>query len=224
MALPKLAGVPVGSEVDPCCCDLPEDCCLYPWPDPDGTPLYPATDLPDTVVGSFFGGGEYTSSRSGYEYYFSGTDWSGSHPDYVWTPIKYDGISADIWGLYYIDPIDGSKHYASNGSLCGIVTIVSEGNPDGYIHDEFAGTYLVTDEFANEVTVTRQSLCEWTGIFHADIGDVTWRLFYDDGAVPSAFNYKWRIDLGGSTATKDDPQSSPVGEYKILGSLIVTVS
>lgn len=61
----KLSGGKVilkGGKASCSCCDAA--CCLYPWPDSSGAPLYPATDLPNNVriVGP---GVDFTAANNG---------------------------------------------------------------------------------------------------------------------------------------------------------------
>ena len=138
MATVKLSGGKVvlkSGKVSCSCCDAA--CCLYPWPDPDGTPLYPDTDLPDSVV---VNGDTYT--RSGYRFEFDSDHY-----------IDATELGIPFWGLF----INGDA--TANTCLIGLY---EEGVFTATVEDEFANTYTVngTD------TITRDpatNLCLWSG-------------------------------------------------------------
>jgi len=100
-----------------------------------------------------------------------------------------------------------------------------EEEPFDWVIDQFADTYTVSYE-GDSATVTRQSLCIWTGETIDEEGTtVRWRLEYVSINDPDAqANYKWIASIQGLTTIagiKIPPQNSPVGTYGLAG---ITVS
>ena len=182
----KLAGVPAGSEVDPCCCD----CCLYPWPDPDGVaggPFYPATDLSATLTVVIEG--ETVTLTKGSGYHYDGT--------LLGFDVTLDAI-VDSWELVVV----GAPDFDWSG-LCLVGAYGSASQQDLEVEDQFPDTLTVSGD-----TITRTDLCTWTG---PKTGGGTWTLSYG-----SPTPYKWHLKSTGPTPTSDDktaPHSSPAGTY-----------
>lgn len=207
-----LAAVPTGSEVDPCCCPAAE-CCLYPWPDPDGDfggPFYPDTDLPatlDVTLGGTYGGETATLTRTGYVY--SGT----STPSGFTVEIR-PGLLVDGEDYFWHGSVDGDG--ATFACLIGAWATAEI----ALVEDVFTDTYTATYGGYDPITITRQNLCEWTGNGVGTEGQLyTVRVYYE----PS--DYKWHVEvvIDGSTNfdwVKDDPQDSPEGDFE--GNLVVT--
>jgi hypothetical protein len=214
MAL-QLPWVPAGGT--PCCC--PADCCLYPWPDPDGTPLYPDTDLPDTVV-VFFGGDSAVFTRSGYSY--TGTLDYGTPTNFILDPSLPSPFDGNWW---LIEEGQTVPQQETNVSC-----LIAE-NVSAQYEDEFADTYTVQHDSIPTYngTVTRESLCVWKSsqwdAAEADcavvvaLGKPVYKIFYNSGS------YQWEMELIEpdpptcifSTVVKDPPQSSPAGTYGPFG-------
>lgn len=173
----------------------PVACCLYPWPNPDDeSPLYPATDLPESITVSF-GGSDYTFTRSGYVY-------TGSIGDDAYIVSAQDPGSS-IWVLQRTETID---NVASSGCLIGTDWI-----PETYsVSDTFSNSYIATYD-GNDIEITRQSLCVWSG----SIEGVNIILRYDDSS------YVWRLlrqaDGGEVSDINQDGQSTPIGDYGATG-------
>lgn len=208
----RVSWVKTGSETDPCCCGE-GDCCLYPWPDPLGTPLYPDTDLPDTVVwhdAAIDPPEDITLTRSGYEY--SGT---GSTGDYSIT-----ALSGDAFWSAQGPPIDGEDRVSIlSGCLIGD-TFESELMQ---VSDEFLATYNVhiepviggpwEDLSPVDTTISRVSNCCWEWDDPAAVADYgplsAWSFCYG-GNTDIASLYKWSL---GPSTDKNNPQNSPEGDY-----------
>jgi hypothetical protein len=181
-----------------CTCCAP-DCCLYRWPDPDGTdggPYYPETDLPDTVI-------------------FSGETLSHDAGDYQFTGSTYYIVAGTTqWEVRLV----------SDDSLVQEQDCLIENG----VEDEFSDTYSVdvsVDIFPPgedpvlvefTMTITRQSLCRWTWTYSDGYGNYTVNVFHDDFLTSP--NYPWKFEIfkpydGVDSGEKNAPQSSPVGAY-----------
>ena len=155
-------------------CDPCVGCCLFPGIEYEGSQIYPPDDLPDAIVI-----GAEVLSRS--YVYFVGTNWEVA-------PYGETGL----WQLYPIGSNTPTPGPASGGtSRCLIGTYGSV-----EVTDQFADTYTLTNLGGPDVTLTRQSLCTWTGGGHT----------LDYGI---SNDYLWSVD----GAIKDDPQSDPKGYY-----------
>lgn len=183
--------------------------------------LYPDTDLPDTLAINACGV-LTTLTRSGYTY--TGT-LSGGRSIYI------DPTASAFGWQMYIDPDDFL------GSGCFYAPVATD---EGYPHTCLIGDYqstslvagcscsgpiVVTDNFADTYTihdptstisdggdfvVTRESLCVWGGMA-MESGVLTRITLYYQNDLPVA-KPKWQISHG-PTVQKDDPQSSPDGNY-----------
>lgn len=177
-----------------CCCS----CCLYPWPDPTGSPKYPDTDLPAKIATTV-------------------TLDKGINPAVTTTPPSYviaagnyvyqeesvpgagvgDTIWADASGVWKWASFDTtvSPWTLITGPSDGPCLIGTEGATDF-----FNPTYTVTDGTTTD-TVTNPnpfSTCTWTGAHFT--------LSYN------ATTFKWVVS-GPTSGAKNPPQSSPVGSY-----------
>jgi hypothetical protein len=196
------------------CCG--QHCCMYPA-QAFFDSLYTFDDLPDVV--------DYTDIFSS----FSLNKLTNPEP-YSGGLKYYQGQSEDAFIWLMPDAIDdGNAAWASgpgtggfSGSRC---LIFGEPGVTVSISDQFADTYMVSYEGAS-ATVTRQSLCTWTGETIDEEGTtVRWRLDYVSMNNPEApANYKWLVSIQGLTTIggiKIPPQNSPVGTYGLAG---ITVS
>lgn len=210
-----------------CCCGTA--CCMFPYPyDPTGTTeLYPATDLPETIVytpgfDNFDEGIPVTLTRSGY--HFSGNGPSGhvhtisaeTSPYQAWT--NWD----EITGLMLACLITGDGNLTS-------------GNDQ--IEDQFLGTYTITGFSTaqsseglyiyggpSSIPLDRESLCVWSGTMSASwtfepspsvhqegSGTVTIKLIYD----VTGWFITFAVSLGSINFHQvEDPHPSPVGTYQ----------
>lgn len=178
-------------------------CCLYPWPgDPGaGTPLYPATDLPDTLNLVSDGSGSipagtyvftkdptapsYTTTISGTTAFLFG---QGGPPASPW-PSSLWSVSSDF-GVFV-------------NERCSVVQPPGSYSPDLSITDNFTPTYTVNG--VDTVTRVAASSCKWTG---PKTGGGMWRLEYGQ-ATP----FTWHLHSASSDDDKTAPQSSPAGTY-----------
>ncbi len=166
-------------------------CCLYPWPDPDGTeggPFYPPEDLPDAIdivdnLGVFI---EVATHNAG-TYTYTGTTYN----------IR---AGANQWEVQFPSPFGPWNGYG--GCLIR----------DDVAKDQFSNAYTVTDETFTipDFTITRQSQCLWTGIST----DGAVRVEYNNVL---GFPYKWVISFVGGPLPHDDPQTGPSGHYGTAG-------
>lgn len=146
------------------------ECCLYPWPDPDGTPLYPATDLPDTLTLTLCGV-EYTLNKvsplSAFPYSYD-----------VDPPISVGGdggdgvVSAQLvgsrWELVYVSGACSYRGPESTGPSCLVGSYSNDGSAEGAgccvgevtVEDNFADTYIIHSGEGDLVS-TRVGLCRW---------------------------------------------------------------
>lgn len=185
-----------------CCCE-PAACCLYPWPDPEGTPLYPSSDLPDEID---FGGTILTKS-GGYSYGGDG------NPN-----IKVDAIGS--WKYDYF-----GDEYGFMPCLTGVLT-----PSEIVIEDTFPDELTFSETGTGSCTLNRVSTCCWEGTLEytnefSEPVSVAITLCYtatDPGGdiLPSGWPGKpcWLLTYGngGSSYVKDDPQSSPDGNYDTM--------
>ena len=196
--------VNTGSETDPCCCD----CCLYPWPDPDGVaggPFYPATDLLDELEissdpATVPANGTYT--RSGWKFV-------GPYiVDGEWTK-HYEIFPSNVgWELRFT-----TTEYVGDFFVVITFPCLIEFGPPDIIYIELADLFPDILTVSGD-TITRVTECTWTG---PKTGGGTWTLSYGNPTP-----YKWHLKSTGPTPTSDDktsPQSSPDGTY---GSITVS--
>lgn len=162
----------------------PSTCCLYPWPDPLGSPLYPPEDLPDqiTVNGETWNRDPLMAGGYGYQGVSGGID----------------ALSTGL-GWRFLDE-DGNEIAFTEQSptecFIGFYIITADGGILMQVADLFSDTYTV-----NGIdTVTRTNLCTWTG---PKSGGGTWTLQYDSSS------YVWKLNGVAKTA----PQSSPAGTF-----------
>jgi hypothetical protein len=185
----------------------PEECCWYPWPNP-GDPLYPDTDLPESV--------RYVVEGSTLDtlYYVGGYRYEGT--TYAISAYPPDGWEGEwiTWRRSFID--DDSSVLGMFG--CLIVDDFVDGVPVN-IEDEFSETYqadFIYDEIPYSIALIRQEgeegECDlWAGFewpFEVQIRKdpdeyVNWEFEVLD-VVTESFS---------AILPKSDPQSSPVGTY-----------
>ena len=193
MATIKLSGGKVvlkSGKVSCSCCE--ELCCLYPFPEPSGTPLYPDTDLPDAILWVGLDGpgmpGTVTLTRAAYVF-------DGSYIDSITaveiklriTPyIDVTGAQA-AWN-FEVDPDNGGGYVVTIFADCLIFPTYSE--------DLFPNTLTVngTDAITRDPAL---NLCLWTG--------GSWTLRYN------STTYKFQLN----GVEKDDPQNTPIGTYGV---------
>jgi hypothetical protein len=124
-------------------------------------------------------------------------------------------------------PIWRGSEVANEGEQYGACLFAPKFNdPLDYfrLEDQFADTYTMSYEGAS-ATVTRQSLCTWTGETIDEEGTtVRWRLDYVSMNNPEApANYKWLVSIQGLTTIggiKIPPQNSPIGTYGLAGIIV----
>jgi hypothetical protein len=164
-----------------------------------GAPLYPYTDLPETVSlttpdGTFIG-----EVQSDYTYVF---------PDYTPDP-----------GQTLIRAGEEAWIYGDDGGYGGGPCLIQDVGAGVVCEDEFSDTYTVSF-LGFDFTITRISLCVWQmDEFNTDCTGFSFpiqvRVEYDP------ITYKWLMtivqfsdpDCEIYETYKDDPQSSPVGTY-----------
>lgn len=173
----------------------PGDCCMYPWPDPSGAPLYPDTDLPISVVVSYDSGPTETLSLT-----------SGLY-EYISASYILDAYGPSSWQLYYLNEL-----VASFLCLIGHISFTQF-----TVTDEFLDNYSVEFKDAFEVlqtiSVTRDvdNICFWFG------SDASYSITL--GAPSSGSALEFGLSIYNVTTeettntTKIAPQSSPVGSY-----------
>lgn len=120
-------------------CGCVNTCCMYPWPDPPGTPLYPATDLLDFVD-------------------FSGETLAHDAGQYKFTGATYYIIAGTAkWEVRLV--ADDSLLQSQDFLVCNGVT---DQFANTYIvHDE-----TDTDP---DFTITRIGSCEYSGVLAGSI-------------------------------------------------------
>ena len=201
---------------DNCCFCV--TCCMYPSND-DGTLPYPDTDLPGSII-VIINGVEKTLPL------FIG----GSFAFYrkidgaITTEVSCNIFSPFIWQL------SQSSIYSYSECLMGFSDDDSGGGATIYVKDEFLDVYHFTFDAGNgpiEYTLTRQNLCYWqvsAAGHNASPGG--YEGLYYESFIPYAketatppYNLCWVLtfvddngDLQGEFV-KDDPQSSPEGDY-----------
>lgn len=191
-----------------CGCAPPADCCLYPWPDPDGTPLYPATDLPDTVTNVGFG----TFTRSGYD--FIAPDEGGLHYEIRATSPS---VTQTSWVLWLVPDVGDETNEGENACLIGEWVF-------GQIEDEFPETLFMdfeNYEFSGTMELSRVSLCRWEGSTTLSDPETTVTGFveYRHPFIEPPFTYHWQArvespEYGIINSPKTPPQNTPVGTYE----------
>jgi hypothetical protein len=189
------------------CSPAPVACCLFPWPDPDGTPLYPDTDLPSSLNVSIDNGASWINLTQTSPYYFE--DGTGQY--------AIDGVTLEAWRFTFFDGVNTSE----GRSDCLIGSYLDFGVVPAVmlVEDELLDNYSATYGAYDPITLTRQNTCEWTGTGVGTEGqEYTIRMYYDSTI------YKWRIVIEIEATTFDpikvDPQNVPTGDYDGL----VTVS
>jgi hypothetical protein len=194
------------------------DCCLYPWPDPDGIPLYPPEDLPETLRVASDGPVSFTLTKtSGYRYegVRPGNDFDDPQPVYI--------KRSDDGHWWYGEIVEGEDDPYIWRSNC----LIGSGWSGIVIEDQFPDTLTFGDPGIPETCeLLRVSLCRWEGLWEYPYSDgsglrriaVDLRYdptYYDPGWHPKPM---WRIDLLAvdmdATVLKDDPQSGPEGNYE----------
>jgi hypothetical protein len=191
------------------CCEAGE-CCMYPAQALfDG--LYTVDDLPDSVLLFYDFADELECTRAGS----------------VFTGVLNEFYTYTI----YLGEVGGNPQWllGINGQPddnfdCLITRNYPRVEEEGGVEDQFADTYTVSYE-GDSATVTRQSLCIWTGESISEGETILWRLEYisiNDPEAPA--NFKWLVSIQGLATIagiKIPPQNSPVGTYGLAG---ITVS
>lgn len=177
------------------CCE----CCMYPAAALVDD-LYSYEDLPDAID---VGGIEYTKldppeSVAGFTRY-------------------YINSNSEYLGILEGEDEDSTWTYEGGGGPCLINGFNGEG---GEREDQFADTYTVAyvigDDNIGSTTITRQSLCVWTG----NAGGVSIRLEYE-----SADFFRWFMITPETEIAKAEPsfENTPTGFYQ-TGNIEFTVS
>lgn len=212
-----------------------DDCCLYPWPDPNGDatpagPYYPPEDLPDTIV-VIIDGTPTTLTRN-----------VGEYDGYAYGDFSAIGnlvvYAQPITGEWRVEKLATSSFggHTIEGCLIGgtIGTYVVDGNSVTVsVEDEFEDIYTITYDFtdqapgtpgdfhAGSVEVTRVSLCRWEG--SDEFG--SWSVHYADlGAISGSRKFFWIATSpeGSGFASETEkneylgdvgPMSTPEGHY-----------
>lgn len=210
---------------DPCCC--PEDCCLYPFPDPEGIlggPFYPPDDLPATIV---VNGVTLTLNAGTYTY---GT-LSFSDTFVFAGPVLVDGIPVGdgftTWALY----IPPREEFTFNSCLIGTWPPLSD-----EVEDEFLNTYAITFPNASpdgDITgsVTRETLCRWEGTGSDGVNSwaIIMEFIVDPLSTQPGGYIVWKASATSGTSS-DQPvgyklspeeQSDPEGDYSTESPIVV---
>lgn len=198
----------------------PASCCIYPWPDPhNASPLYPATDLPDSVT-LYDGAQTFTAPRQHYSYFvydnvfgfwialtsMNGSVWELSTSptqggsDHAGDPgFVYDDTLVTDWGVMYSPP-------ATSECLKYDGVISTEG-----FGDQFHSAYSVAYS-GPTTTVNRIDLCTWTGT--ASNGDHI-RIHYTLNAIMFMGHKKpaWVLNINSTGVFKSGLQNKPDGTY-----------
>jgi len=212
---------PGAAEEDKCCCGGGETCCLYPSSGIAAGDYFLA-DLP-AAISYVDSGTPYSWGKLGAiqtEEVFAYNVGTG-----LWESIGDVSFCYDYSGGYFIGyKADGSSwimvvynagddRYEILFSI-GPCLITGDGNltpGDDTVEDQFEPDYTGTYGVFDPITLTRTSLCEWTG---SGVGTedqpYTVRLYYGSDC-------KWHVAVEvGATYDwiKDDPQSSPEGDFE----------
>jgi hypothetical protein len=174
-----------------CSCCAPAICCLYPA-QAFYEGLYLAADLPDAIELTCEAG-TYVLSKSGSTF----TDGTIVVDNYFSPVYGYA-----IWRIQH--PIPPFLGCASEIGQCLINGTFSQ--------DQFADSYTGTYGIYDPITLTRVSLCEWTGEgVGTEDQPYTVSLIYET-------DYKWHVKVEIDSVNydwiKDDPQSSPEGNFE----------
>ncbi len=162
--------------------------------------LYTVSDLPDSLI---IASGDFQQEM---------TKTGGFSPAYQGTnsEIFLTEEGTAFWDIFY-NPGDGGDTLQF-GQSCLV---------DGvYVKDQFADSYtlayIITDENIGSTTITRQSLCVWTG----NAGGVPVRLEYEDTDF-----FRWFMITPETEIQKGEPafQNTPTGFYE-TGNIEFTVS
>lgn len=178
-------------------CGCGDVCCLYPWPGID-EPLYPDSDLPDSVV---FNGD--TLNHVG-AYSFVGD-----------TYRMFAGIEA--WEIHLI---------STNELIQFQPCLIGDGVTDQFSNTYLFSIITAVSNVTRTCTITRVSTCRWEGSIEFENGDWipdggagTFPVFVSYPS-PESLQFGWGynialpvIDGGPLGGDKDDPQSSPLGIY-----------
>ena len=190
------------------CCAQPTGCCLYPWPDPDGIPKYPAVDLLLSVTFR----GDTLSLDSGL-YQFTGS-------------VYYIVAGATQWEVYLIS--DDSLVQSQN---CLIFNGVEDEFPNSLLMEtefiippgyttliDLENYYTGEGWVPSGITLTRVSLCLWEEVVSIPFYwsqtmdyianyDVAFRISYEEiGGFPSGD--MWKFYLTGSVLISDSFQTT----------------
>jgi hypothetical protein len=197
-----------------CCCETPEDCCLYPASQVGVG--YMAADLPDTVIFSKFldpdvGTGALTKSGATY----TGTitapiggsqtgTLSSNGTDWGWTPDggEFEVIGPCLIGVYF------------------------EGVDEAVVEDEFPDTLTAQYGGYDPIEITRVNLCAWFGNGTTP-EDLPYTITVSYGSTLEPYKWNACATIDGATpdcGSKDDPQSSPVGDYTTETTSVISVS
>lgn len=186
----------------------PTVCCLYPWLLEDIVPPYSYDDLPDTVV---FGGVTLSKVGTGWPAYGELIYGDDSDPTANYYILAGGDFFGDILGGFIL-------HFGGDSpSTVSVANCLIDGTN---VEDEFEDTYTVQFPGEDPFTITRVSLCRWTGtrVHEPDHDTTEFTLDYSDIA--------WTA-LSEVLNTKVSPQSSPVGDYTpdgLPGTALFTVA
>lgn len=215
---------------EPCCC--PQECCLYPWPDPNNQtgdgPFYPDDDLPDTIL--VYMDGSYapfplTAVRQPGEYYYLGDYTYGGEPGTVIIYPDGTGTYGEVWVMR---DWDGAAPIGFYGSYPCLIGDYGAGVGAFDVEDEFLDTYSITFPNASPDgdivgSVTRETPCRWEGAGSDGINSwvIVMEFIVDpDGVEPGGY-IVWKARATSGTSSEQptgykltpENQSSPEGEY-----------
>lgn len=211
---------PGAGDEEKCCCGVFE-CCMYPWPDPEGIaggPFYPAADLPDTII-LVFDGADVVMTRSGFVYYGE-----SAGIGFIITP----STGSDSWGVGTFLPAEPEDITYLHYVPCLFVTLFSAITE---IREDYPETLTLTDaSIPATCDLNRVDLCCWEGTLEyvnefEEPVSVPVRLCYHatDPAqeiFPDGWPGKpcWLLRYGDAGLyMKEDPQNGPVGTYGFGG-------
>lgn len=204
-----MAMVVDGAPFFPCGPCAATACCLYPWPDPDGTiggPYYPDTDLPDSITVTITGGvtpGVYTFTRVLTEYRYTCAD-----PAMAGSEIRAganDGVDPAAW-------VAAIGFYGTTPMPC----LISDYSAGVVVTDMFMTAYTLTiNGESHVVTRTSPSSCDWFGTGSGGgAGTEQWAVQYRDPRVLDPGETMWSYSgYGVAGGNKDSDMTKPDGSY-----------
>lgn len=197
-------------ECDECPCEPPVECCLYSAAG-RFSEAYPASDLPSTIVWYDAPGGPLTYNKipmelaQGLQAYYlaAGSPPIGSGDEDI---VGIDE-SGENWVRWTAGALGGPGQ-------CLINSLPGDDVSGDDFQDEFPDTLTGTYGVFPDCDLERINLCEWHGTQEEGGSTYIYRVRYN----PDGTSYKWTVQIeneGGIIGewVKDDPQSSPEGDY-----------